>query len=78
MHIHLIQFQVININGEPREASDYGWKDTVEVPPASEVAVIARFTGFEGTYVFHCHNLEHEDFAMIRRVQNHQCRRASR
>lgn len=65
MHIHLVQFQVCNINGEPQEASDHGWKDTFVVPPASEVTFIARFSGYTGTYVFHCHNLEHEDFAMM-------------
>ncbi len=65
MHVHLVQFQICNINGEPQEASEHGWKDTFLVPPASEVTVIARFTGYTGTYVFHCHNLEHEDFAMM-------------
>jgi spore coat protein A len=65
MHVHLVQFQVVNIDGEPQEASDFGWKDTVVVPPGSEVTVVARFSGYTGRYVFHCHNLEHEDFAMM-------------
>jgi len=26
---------------------------------------VARFTGYRGRYVFHCHNLEHEDMAMM-------------
>lgn len=65
MHLHLVQFQVVNIDGEPQEPADFGWKDTVVVPPASEVTVAAQFSGFTGKYVFHCHNLEHEDFAMM-------------
>ncbi len=65
MHLHLVQFQVVNIDGEPQDSSDFGWKDTVVVPPGSEVTVAARFSGFLGKYVFHCHNLEHEDFAMM-------------
>lgn len=65
MHLHLVQFQVININGVPQEASDYGWKDTFVVPPASEVTIMAKFGKYAGRYVFHCHNLEHEDFAMM-------------
>jgi spore coat protein A len=65
MHLHLVQFQVININGVPQEASDFGWKDTVVVPPASEVTILAKFSKYTGRYVFHCHNLEHEDFAMM-------------
>jgi spore coat protein A, manganese oxidase len=27
--------------------------------------VVARFTGYRGRYMFHCHNLEHEDMAMM-------------
>jgi spore coat protein A, manganese oxidase len=65
MHLHLVQFQVININGIPQEASEFGWKDTVVVPPASELTILVKFSGYTGRYVFHCHNLEHEDFAMM-------------
>lgn len=65
MHMHLVQFQVVNIDGEPQDSSRFGWKDTVVVPPGSEVTVAARFEGYTGKYVFHCHNLEHEDFAMM-------------
>ena len=65
MHMHLVQFQVVNIGGEPQDPSQHGWKDTVVVPPGSEVTVIARFETYTGRYVFHCHNLEHEDFAMM-------------
>jgi len=65
MHLHLVQFQVININGVPQEASDFGWKDTIVVPPASELTILAKFRQYTGRYVFHCHNLEHEDFAMM-------------
>jgi spore coat protein A len=27
--------------------------------------VIARFGGYKDRYVFHCHNLEHEDMMMM-------------
>ena len=33
--------------------------------PWEQVAIAARFDGFRGRYVFHCHNLEHEDMAMM-------------
>jgi spore coat protein A len=66
MHVHLVQFQIVNVNGEPQDASDYGWKDTVVVQPGGgEVTVAAKFSGYLGKYVFHCHNLEHEDFSMM-------------
>ena len=56
---------VVNVNGEPLDSSDFGWKDTVVVPPGGEVTVAAQFTGYLGKYVFHCHNLEHEDYSMM-------------
>ncbi len=29
------------------------------------VEIVTRFTDYPGRYVFHCHNLEHEDMAMM-------------
>jgi spore coat protein A len=65
MHVHLVQFQVVNLDGEPQDPAEHGWKDTVLVAAGGEATIIARFSGYTGRYVFHCHNLEHEDFAMM-------------
>ena len=65
MHIHLVQFQVLNLNGIPQDPSQHGWKDTFVVPPNGHVTVAARFQGYTGKYLFHCHNLEHEDLGMM-------------
>jgi spore coat protein A len=65
VHIHLVQFRVVARNGKEPGPYDAGWKDTVDLKPAEEAAVIARFTGYPGRYVLHCHNLEHEDMAMM-------------
>jgi FtsP/CotA-like multicopper oxidase with cupredoxin domain len=35
------------------------------IPPYSEVTVIGTFTDNLGVYVFHCHNLIHEDAGMM-------------
>ncbi|MQA79772.1 MAG: multicopper oxidase domain-containing protein [Streptosporangiales bacterium] len=60
VHLHLDSFQV------QRDAdNDNGWKDTVDVRPGEVVDVLVRFTDYAGAYVFHCHNLEHEDMAMM-------------
>jgi len=48
---------------DPNEA---GWKDTVRCPPKTVTRIIARFEGFSGRYVWHCHVLEHEDNEMMR------------
>jgi FtsP/CotA-like multicopper oxidase with cupredoxin domain len=65
VHVHLCQFQVLARNGRDPLDSDVGWKDTVDVRPYEVVEVLIRFGGFRGRYVMHCHNLEHEDMAMM-------------
>jgi len=65
MHIHLVQFQVVDINGVPQDPARHGWKDTFVAPPNGEITVAARFDGYLGKYLFHCHNLEHEDLGMM-------------
>ncbi len=65
VHIHLVQFQVLNINGVPQDPARHGWKDTLVAPAGGEITVIAHFTGYTGRYLMHCHNLEHEDLGMM-------------
>ncbi|MFE4646208.1 multicopper oxidase family protein [Streptomyces sp. NPDC056730] len=65
VHLHLHPFQVLSRGSEGPGPFDAGWKDTVDLRPAEEVAIAIRFDGYRGTYVFHCHNLEHEDMAMM-------------
>ena len=64
-HQHLVPFQVLDINGAPPPPAHLGWKDSVAIPPAGRARLIMRFYGYTGTYVFHCHKLEHEDHAMM-------------
>lgn len=67
MHIHGVQFQVLHRMGGRNEiiASEKGWKDTVLVMPGEKVKVIMTFPEYTGVFVFHCHNLEHEDDGMM-------------
>jgi spore coat protein A len=65
IHLHLAHFQVLSRNGNDPRPADAGWKDTVDLQSGKEIEVIARFTGYRGRYVFHCHNLEHEDMGMM-------------
>nr|WP_240973005.1 multicopper oxidase family protein [Nonomuraea sp. FMUSA5-5] len=64
VHLHLDQFQVLSVNGE-RPKGPPEWKDTVELRDAQTVEIVTRFTDYRGRYVLHCHNLEHEDMAMM-------------
>jgi spore coat protein A len=67
IHIHLVNFRILDRNGQPPAAYESGWKDTVVLRPGDRVRVIMRFEGYRGKYLIHCHNLEHEDHAMMAR-----------
>jgi FtsP/CotA-like multicopper oxidase with cupredoxin domain len=69
VHVHLDPFQVLSRDGRTPEPSDGGWKDTVDVRPAEVVDIAVRFTDYAGKFVMHCHNLEHEDMAMMATVR---------
>lgn len=65
VHLHLVQFQVLSRGLSGPGPYDHGWKDVLDLRPAEEAAIIARFDDYPGRFVFHCHNLEHEDMAMM-------------
>lgn len=66
MHPHGALFQVLDRNGNTiLPAENRGWKDTVLVWPWETVRVLIRFEAYEGIFVSHCHNLEHEDGGMM-------------
>jgi FtsP/CotA-like multicopper oxidase with cupredoxin domain len=67
VHVHLVTFMVLERNGGPPLPHEAGWKDTVAVDKGEDVSVIARFEGYRGRYLLHCHNLEHEDHSMMAR-----------
>ncbi len=76
MHVHGLQYQIIErkISSAGRSAwdtlsdgfVDEGWHDTVLVMPGEQVKVLLKFEDFTGLYLYHCHNLEHEDMGMMR------------
>lgn len=64
VHIHLVDFKVVSRTGGRNEVADYesaGWKDVVWLAAGETVQVIARYAPWDGVYMFHCHNLVHED-----------------
>ena len=67
MHIHGVQFNILHRMGGRNEiiASEKGWKDTVLLMPGEKVQIIMTFPQYTGVFVFHCHNLEHEDDGMM-------------
>jgi bilirubin oxidase len=68
IHIHGVQFLILDRSGNPPADYERGWKDTVLVPNAETVRVIIRFPEYTDPhlpYMFHCHILEHEDMGMM-------------
>ncbi len=63
VHLHLAHFQVLSRHGRAPGPYDAGWKDTIDLRGDAEI--IVRFTGYRGRFIFHCHNLEHEDMSMM-------------
>lgn len=48
---------------------DEGWKDTVLLMPGERVRLLLRFAGHAGTFMAHCHILEHEDMGLMRNIE---------
>lgn len=70
MHLHGVQFRVLERKGTgagelAKGVIDAGDKDTVMVF-AGDVVKIQVTPTVEGLFVYHCHNLEHEDAGMMR------------
>jgi FtsP/CotA-like multicopper oxidase with cupredoxin domain len=70
-HIHQLDFQVVEVNGEAKPFT--GYQDVVTLPPAADddtpsvVKVIIPFTDpvIVGKFVYHCHIIQHEDQGMM-------------
>lgn len=79
IHLHGQQFQVISRTIGMGEEESYGtvknglmssgYKDTVLVMPGERVRLIKPFNDFKGVFMYHCHNLEHEDMGMMREFE---------
>lgn len=65
-HIHLVQFRVLERNGRPvTSGPELGLKDTVNLNPGETLKLQATFTGYRGTYLYHCHIFDHAAMGMM-------------
>jgi FtsP/CotA-like multicopper oxidase with cupredoxin domain len=70
VHIHSEFCRVLRRNGvEPPLAERDGMakKDTILLRGNESVDVFLKFRDYTGPFVFHCHNMEHEDMQMMAR-----------
>jgi FtsP/CotA-like multicopper oxidase with cupredoxin domain len=71
-HIHQLHFQLLERDGKPVQES--ALRDTIEMPywdgksakyPSVKLRMDFRDPGIIGTFLYHCHILEHEDGGMM-------------
>jgi len=66
-HLHGYFFQVLDVDGVPIEP--LAWRDTVDVPVDSTVRIAIPFDERPGTWMFHCHVLDHAEKGMMAVVE---------
>ncbi|GAC1540023.1 MAG: hypothetical protein NVS2B17_15900 [Candidatus Velthaea sp.] len=78
-HIHQVHFAAESIDGAPVQTRN--WADTVDVPPRKRghakstipgrlrILVDFRDPVVRGTFVYHCHILDHEDRGMMAKIR---------
>lgn len=65
IHIHLESHQIRRLNGRLPQGADRWKNDTVVLDGNGEAEIFMNFRTFRGPFVFHCHNVEHEDMRMM-------------
>ena len=69
LHLHDVQFYILDINGNPPPLAAQGLKDTYLVPSGQgTMRIITKFEDFSDDtvpYMYHCHMLTHEDGGMM-------------
>ena len=73
LHIHREEFRILSRDGKAVRPEESGRKDMVKLLPVQEtglgsqstVSLYVRFNDMLGKYMSHCHNVVHEDHAMM-------------
>jgi FtsP/CotA-like multicopper oxidase with cupredoxin domain len=62
-HLHGFFFQVLDDKGNVVEPVE--WKDTVNVPLEQTLRVVVKYDDRRGSWMFHCHILDHADGGLM-------------
>ncbi|HEY1571179.1 MAG TPA: multicopper oxidase domain-containing protein [Pseudonocardiaceae bacterium] len=73
IHLHMEEHRTLMRNGksilpnnpDPGHPDDISMEDLAATDPSESVIIYRGFRNFTGPYVVHCHNLMHEDHAMM-------------
>ncbi len=80
-HIHQVHFVATSVNGVAVPASQQHWRDTFNLPPqihnadgttspsVTTVLIDFRDPVIRGTFLYHCHIIDHEDAGMMAKIQ---------
>ncbi len=76
MHLHNSPFKILDRTWLPAQQAavdtmkdgllDEGLKDTFLLMPGERVRILHKPIYYTGRFLYHCHNLEHEDMGMMR------------
>ena len=67
LHLHGFFFLVLDENGQPVRPLE--WKDTVDIPFEETRQLVVQFGNDRpGTWIFHCHILDHADGGLLNAV----------
>jgi FtsP/CotA-like multicopper oxidase with cupredoxin domain len=70
-HIHVNPFEVVSIkdaNGKEMLAERV-WRDTILIPEGWAIKIRTRYERYAGSFVQHCHILDHEDQGMMELIE---------
>jgi hypothetical protein len=70
IHLHFEEGITMNRGSAPIPATEkFVRKDVWRLRPGGQVQFQIQFGEYGGSYVNHCHNTVHEDFALLMRIQ---------
>jgi FtsP/CotA-like multicopper oxidase with cupredoxin domain len=65
VHIHYEEHRILSYNRRPPPMLEVSRKDVINLRPNAECEIYMRFRDYKGFYPMHCHNVVHEDHAMM-------------
>lgn len=68
-HTHLVQFRILERDGQPPYPAETGWKDTVLLFPGQTAKLQLTFDSHRGVYPYHCHMIDHSAMGMMAQMK---------
>lgn len=68
-HTHLVNFRLVERDGNPVDASESGFKDTFLLFPGRSAKLLVTFDSHRGVFPYHCHMLDHAAMGMMAQME---------